>query len=634
MKRYIIYMVRLAAVMAAVAVTAVSCVEDLPEGGRGIPVKFGVRTGALPLTRTAYSGETSNEGGTTRERINWQSGDRITIISPDARVYDMSTNPYGLKMSTTGDNAHARGGYEVARVNVDPNDNAVHHAGINPIKADATPQDDDGDGEGLQFPESGIPGNFRFFAMYPAKSSMPMTIQGEGSVGISWDRGRKFTGMPDGAAVLKAKIESSQSSPGTTYTAEPDMRYAYMYADTVMHVESTDKVPGVELSFKPMITTFQFAVRRDSETSGTVKLHRLEIVSNTCALCGNFEAELFVSVEGDTFKDAVRYTVPAFAKDGNDHVVFYLEGEKGSKGIELQSNRDTKITLFVLPKGKAYRTPKADGATTITDLTVRFYLTAGGENVGKSLALKPAEGSVYGSNITLSSNGFIEFPAGKKINISGLTVPKQIDEWRFSVEAEDLGDELSDVVVAPVQVRDFDIVDGGRLDQKLYNLLVFDENGDILNEINLNGDASLSDSLKNVTIYSYTSDPNLTGNNKTEEPWVVEYSADGITWGTPSEAALNPKLSWMLLKSGNNLTEGGDGCADDTGEARTFDIAGNTATPARVTETGSFAIAELNANQVAGTRDLSLYNIYGEPYSSQSAVSSSPRMGITRPTAT
>ena len=434
-----------ALLLLALCLAALSgCVE--PAGGSdaaGSAIRFGARTSGSG-TKTVYAG---NAGDV--ERLDWESGDRVTVISPLAKVYDKSTNPYGMKYSHTNPTNYSEAEYRITTVSV----------GSSGTVSDAD-LDNYGDSNGLLWDQAGI---YDFVAMYPSASFSPENS----GVKAEWTtsgRGKLSAVMPK---EQKPRGGSPTTTSGDITRVWPDMRYAYMYAGRRVNLTSTTGVnPLVNLQFYPMVTTFQFTVKADDATK-EVGIARLELVSSSCALSGSYTAEIEIKSPGDSAtRSSAGYVQSPYGKGVNDTVRFQLPVDgSGNPTVKVTSGKAAVITLFVVPKGIPYKTGGAAGSTTITDLTLRFSLVIEGKKVGRSLDLRPVDPTNINAGITLSAKNFVEFPAGKKVNINGLTLPTQTDPWRFTVVATDLETEPSDVVVAPVSVKPWDYDDGGRLDQ-------------------------------------------------------------------------------------------------------------------------------------------------------------------------
>lgn len=156
---------------------------------------------------------------------------------------------------------------------------------------------------------------------------------------------------------------------------------------------------------------------------------------------------------------------------------------------------------------------------------------------------------------------------------------------------------------------------------KQYTLACTDQNGNAVTEITLESDKSLVDAVNSLYITSYQN----YYSGVVAEPWKIEYSEDdGQSWTSEAPA-------WLSVADADGLYASG-GAGGDFGELRKLHIDANPwKEPAIVFEApqaGAAAnmIATLRNRTPVGSkerpRDLSLYNIYGEPYGAQTSVPS------------
>ena len=148
---------------------------------------------------------------------------------------------------------------------------------------------------------------------------------------------------------------------------------------------------------------------------------------------------------------------------------------------------------------------------------------------------------------------------------------------------------------------------------------VLDQYGKPLREITLTADESLSDLLEALNVKSYRAS-NIAGD--TPLSWMVQYSEDdGSTYSDTPPA-------WMSLKEGENASSGGSGSVDGDGRSLFLEANLSDNLPTVRVNTGPDLIAELRKDEnpdvgsKTSPRDLSLFNIYGEPYDSQSSIPS------------
>lgn len=150
-----------------------------------------------------------------------------------------------------------------------------------------------------------------------------------------------------------------------------------------------------------------------------------------------------------------------------------------------------------------------------------------------------------------------------------------------------------------------------------YKFDVLDNYNNPLRTISLSADDCLHDILEGLKVMSYK-ESNISGNIPAS--WTVQYSDNGgATYSdTPP--------SWMILKEGESTSTGGNGSVEGDGRSLALDANLSSNLPTVRVNVGPDLIATLRAEDEVGSkaqpRDLSLYNIYGEPYSSQTLVSS------------
>lgn len=150
-----------------------------------------------------------------------------------------------------------------------------------------------------------------------------------------------------------------------------------------------------------------------------------------------------------------------------------------------------------------------------------------------------------------------------------------------------------------------------------YTFDVLDNYNNPLRTISLSADDCLHDILEGLKVMSYKNS-NISGN--TPASWTVQYSSDG------GSTYSDTPLSWMILKEGENTSTGGSGSVE--GDGRSLALGANLSSnlPTVRVNVGPDLIATLRSADEVGSesapRDLSLHNIYGEPYSSQTSITS------------
>ena len=485
-----------------------SCREEvLPSSAR--QVRFSASSGFFLPTKTEYAGGYVRDND--YERLNWVTGDGLTILSPQAVFYNKSTNPWTVFRSATNP-AYCVADYAVSGT-ITP-DGIYSTAGIAPSGEN-----------GLYWGE----GAHHFFGVYPAFGSLPADVQSH--VGIEIDAARTtatisafIPGAQTHSGVKDAVKCVHDSSVDSTYI-KPQMQYAWMWS--AQYAPEAEK--ETTLLFSPMVTTFQIAVMGSG--SEEVPLTRFELESESDALHGEFSAEVWVDgFDTEIKRENVRskmmstFTVADPSSSGGNMKVSFAFPEN----TKVSGSKKVTLTVFVFPKGSY-------DSETISNVTLRFV----SPGVTRSLKLMDA-----------GKNNWVQFPACRKINIDGITLPSQDKPWHFTVTGEDWEDEVSDVVVSPVgiiEMENLDVTDGGTLDERAYVLdvdwsgLTLDEDG-----------GSKSDF---ATVRSYKDNA-----AKTPVPYELQYydetSASWKAWTSSRPVWLTipaPASSWSGTYAGEEL---------------------------------------------------------------------------------
>lgn len=170
----------------------------------GLEIRFRAKTSpAAPSTKTAYSGETfEGTGGKTYERIDWTSGDIITLAMKNSEVTMASQN------------------YSV---------NTISTSGVN-SRTDMMPS---GAEHGLTWGE----GTHDFWAGYPASK----ISVGDHSIS---------------ATIPASQVATYSRKTGNVILFAPDMSDAFMVAS----LQCAPANNGINLDFYPAFTTFDFTV--------------------------------------------------------------------------------------------------------------------------------------------------------------------------------------------------------------------------------------------------------------------------------------------------------------------------------------------------------------------------------------
>ena len=448
-------------VLCLCAVAFSSCKDRFNESGaEGRAISFSATAGFPSLlTKTQYSGEVTSDGGINYERINWTAGDKIAILSPEAMIYDQSATPW-VPAPTSTNPPFSRAEYSISGT-VTP-DGRYSRAGIVGT----------GSGGILHWGS----GEHRFYGVYPS-SYVEFTTNLNGAAADITVSIPKNQGPASGVA------PAVSTSGGVTGThVYPDMRNAWMYS--AQYAPESDK--PVQLFFSPMVTAFQISVRGLDATE--VPLTRFELLSQRCGLQGPFVARVQASgVVDDTHLDRMTVSYSGGLDNRvageNDAVWFTLP-----EGTVVSSTKELTFTLFTYPRGTYAHPDYLDG------LSLRCV--SGGTT--RELKLMDKD-----------KNNWVQFPAGRKINIKGITLPEQVSPWTFSVTAEDWEEELSDVVVSPVQMTEFETEEGGILDGSMVL--------DLVHPSDISHKGGVSTYGKVQSYHSLDG-----GATKTSVPWVVD----------------------------------------------------------------------------------------------------------------
>lgn len=380
----------------------VACNRMNPDGYEGNPVRFTAMGSHASETRTSYSG--GNVATGQKERIDWKTGDRVKLSSPQAKVYNKSSRPWTLVYSSDSPQ------YSVAEYVIG---SSVTAEGVYSKSGLQNPTPDD---NGLQWDR----GTHYFYGVYPSTGILESNV-----ITASIPKEQAPASVSTTKTVLPGNVDS-------TYI-HPDMSLAWMWTG-----QKADAGSSVSLYFTPMITTFQVSVTGLEEED--IEIEKFQLYSENCALQGTYKATVSVSGKVDrtnlsnasvSFSD-----IPASRTSGsNDTLSFTLP-----PSTKVSSSKKITVTVFAYPQGASVNRSILDG------LSVRFV----SPDMNRSLKLKWAS-DAPGDN----AGQWVPFPAGKKINIDGLTLPRQVNPWTFSVSVGNLENEISDVAVAPVTVIPF-----------------------------------------------------------------------------------------------------------------------------------------------------------------------------------
>lgn len=415
----------------------VSSCREIMSFSDGSSVRFSASSAFPLLTKTEYAGGYVKDGD--YERINWLSGDRITIISPDCVVYDKSVTPWQPRLT------HASPYYSEADYVIASNGTPDGRYSTSSIT------DADAGEKGLHWwPDQEISGQARpnhyvFFGVYPSpyalvdsvKAVTDFTTNAESTKGII----TAYLPKVQKYSKVSTPVSSVRNSSVDSTHVYPQMEYAWMWS--AQYAPKAEE--NVKMFFSPMVTTFQIAVTGLDATD--VPISKFQLVSENHALQGTFVATMTVgrdAVDRDHLdRMSVEYSgIPSRIAGNNDEVTFLLP-----EGTVVSSTKKVTFTVFVYPEGSS-------SSAVLDGLSLRFV----SPGITRSLKLK------YSASAPQNAGSWVQFPAGRKINIDGITLPRQEDPWTFTVTGEDWEEELSDIVVTPVQITEHENQEGGSLE--------------------------------------------------------------------------------------------------------------------------------------------------------------------------
>ena len=331
----------------------------------GKAVSFTARTGLGSLTKTEYKNTVVNG----IELMEWKDKDPIRVASPEAKVYDKNTNPWGYKTNRgSGTTVWSDADYLIVGSTISNHSNeSISEAKVeNP---DAT--------NGLQWGADVYVGTsanpYHFYGIYPGQDKKSIS----------------FTQVTASQAVIAASLPADQTKSGNSAGAPvtskpdslvlpPDMEFAYMRAYAEVPWNGSGAAPDLPLGFYPMITTFQVTIGGDATSDKTLTLEKVELVSTSCRLIGAWTT----TVTGET-RSSVSYdiTTPGLVTAGTGaNNTAFLDMPDNTK---IDKDKQLTFTFFVLPKGVAYdstlQSDKQNGVTNndtaITDLSLRFQVS-------------------------------------------------------------------------------------------------------------------------------------------------------------------------------------------------------------------------------------------------------------------
>lgn len=378
--------------------------DDLTEGqDSGVrPVGNGIVFGATagydndPSVRTSY-GDYDDESAPTSQAINWESGDRVDIYSPESPNQQKVEYEIGGLGGTDTQNPDMGSGYLAAFNGQD----------------------------GLQWTSQDTEQNF--YAIYPSKESMTnTTIKNM----VSYEEGM-FTGY------VPINQQHTIEKRDGKWTAKPNMDYLYMAAvneDFTVPTDGTDG--GVSLTFKPLPTTLEITLVGQE---GGTPISSLNVETNGVPVVGHFTCDLTKPEQRD--EDGYPVCVSTQQGTTNDYATVSLYGTDYSDpqnpktaALDLDPGEELTLNVFLLPTAP------------LKNVTIRIA----GFNAGsKRMTLKdPASGQVITLNphkktrvkipVPVIGNTTNEWLSGLDNNvlISQISIPGTANSFSYAYEGD------------------------------------------------------------------------------------------------------------------------------------------------------------------------------------------------------
>lgn len=284
-------------ISAAVLLTSLllgGCTKN-PFSRKGELITFGtVSTGNL--TRAAYGDDYPATGTPTLQRIDWESGDIVRIVSDNARVVNDGSNAVFADYTVSTVTPEADGSSSGAVVNTNPN--------------------------GLAWTDAD---SYTFWAVYPSTT----TISNAGVVSAEFITA---TQTPPTASTSKTVGTGDDAITYAVYT--PALTNAVMTA-VATGVKESDAKPQVKLHFKPAWTAIEFNLSSQDEA---IKLTQIQLVAD--AESNDYLAGPFTMTAGDLS------TVAVTAASASKTVTM-------AANATLTKTEGVSLTMFLLPKNNA-----------------------------------------------------------------------------------------------------------------------------------------------------------------------------------------------------------------------------------------------------------------------------------------
>lgn len=321
-------------------------------------VTFTASTGYdnLPSTKTIYSGEETTVGSKTYERIDWVPGDLIRVYS------NVATTPSNGKYAdykVTG--ATASGRKSKATIT-----NVAEHGLIW--------------GDGIN----------KFYAMYPSPSTEGVPSDTDFSISSDGLHATITGSIPPTQWVTKG---STTNPCDTVY--QPDMRYAYMWADF-----QSQRGQTVDLEFHPAVTALEFTVCNNQ--SEAININSVGLCSKLSPLTGHMEVLMGLDNSG---VPSISQSTLAWEHGVTDTIT--VKFAPSGSVVTVNPGKSVSFTVLTVPHN-------------ISGLDVTIKGSRGGEAFSKKLELK-------------DDSGYVIFLGSKKYHIC-IGAPGISEDWTYYVE--------------------------------------------------------------------------------------------------------------------------------------------------------------------------------------------------------
>lgn len=281
---------------------------------KGELITFGT-VAADNQTRAAY-GADFTASGTTRQRIDWETGDVVKIVSDYARVLNDGSNKEYADYTVTEDITQEADGTSAAVVNTNPN--------------------------GLCWMENVE--KYTFWGVYPSTTEIGLT----GVVSTDFIQAEQT--LPEADAATKTVGEGDNAITYTVYT--PSLKNAVM-TGVAANVAENDEKPQVKLHFKPAWTAIEFNL---SSLDETIQVTQVQLVAP--ASSADYLAGPFTMTAGNLGSVAVT------TADASKTVTMSMEN------VTVTKNAGASFTMFILPvpntSALKFRLTSKDGEGTKT----------------------------------------------------------------------------------------------------------------------------------------------------------------------------------------------------------------------------------------------------------------------------